>query len=192
MFITPAHFSGKGNLLIQVQVQDPAYFRTNCGCVEVNFTWQGNTQPWPREEHNVIDWNGTSIYFSLLNKVGGGINMCEVRIRFVSAGLRWCSRPQERQTKGGAALSTLSWLLKYTSRAQTWKEAFGIQTVSWVYSLGILKICSNCTSYIVGEWWNLLGRKKQRKLKKTWKSEKPDELPSTRENFYFPQASLLD
>jgi len=40
--------------------------------------------------------------------------MCEVRTRFASAGLQRCSRPQERQTKGGTALSTLSWLLKRT------------------------------------------------------------------------------
>lgn len=69
--------------------------------------------------------------------------MREVRARFASAGLGRCSLPQERQTKGGAALSTLSWLLKRTSQAQSRKGALGIQTVFWVYSPGILKICSN-------------------------------------------------
>lgn len=65
-----------------------------------------------------MDWNGSSIYFSLLNKVGGGIYTCEVRKRFASAGLQ-DALGQERQTKGGTAPSTLSWLLKRMSQARS-------------------------------------------------------------------------
>lgn len=104
--------------------------------------------------------------------MGGGINTREVTTRFASAGLQRCSRPQERN-KGRTAPSTLSWLLKRTSQAQSWKGAFGIQTVPWVYSLGILKICGDCAWYRGDERWNLLGRKRQRKPVHTesWKSQ---------------------